>query len=67
MAVPFKVEDLARNVASARIRQMGAAYRADASTAARHVYHERRTDTWIVLTANANGTVRLTYSKGCAC
>ena len=67
MAVPFKVEDLTTVAAAAQIRRMGALYQAGASTPVRHVYLERRTDTWIVLTRNPNGTARLTYSKGCAC
>lgn len=66
-AVPFKVEDLSTVTAAAQIRKMGALYQAQHSTPARHVYQVKRTNTWIVLTKNANGTIRLTYSQGCAC
>lgn len=66
-AVPFQVEDLPVVAAQAKVRQMGALYQAKESTPARHVYYVARSKVWIVLTKNANGTVRLSYSKGCAC
>lgn len=67
MAVPFKVEDLTIAAAAAQIQRMGARHVPAESTTARHVYYEARTATWITLTANSNGTYRLSYSKGCAC
>lgn len=67
MAVPFKVENLTVVAAAAQIRRMGARHVPRDSTAARHVYYEARSQTWIVLTANPDGTRKLSYSKGCAC